>query len=341
VLYIAGDIGGSNSRLQLHDHKENRLLAEKIYPSPAYKEERKNQWPVVCCFAVAGPVRENKCRLTNVRWTELNGEQMRDALGVKEVVLINDFVAVGYALLSLNLKQGADVLVLNNKQSQEKGNIACLGAGTGLGETFLTWSAKSETYDCHPTEGGHSSFSPQSDLEFRLMQYLKQRLRLHHVSVERLVSGPGIPLIYEFLCCEYPHLVSKETQRRLGSLSRERFSELIVNEAKMGEPLCRRTVELFVDLYGAEAGNLAVKTLPFGGFYIAGGIAPKILNFMTEEDRFWNAFKAKGRMEKVLQDIPVYVVLNKQIGEIGAQIKARMIIEQINREEGTAIRSKL
>jgi len=118
-----------------------------------------------------------------------------------------------------------------------------------------------------------------------------------------------------------------------------KVGELIVAEAHAGDPLCKRTVELFVDLYGAEAGNLAIKTLPFGGFFIAGGIAPQILKFMQQDNRFMNAFKSKGRMEKVLQDVPVYVVKNDKIGEFGARVKGKMIVAQLSREG--AIRAKL
>jgi len=343
TLYVAGDIGGTNSRFQLWDFKHDDLLAaEKVYrtnkfPSltaavqeflEEFKENRHGAWPLVCVIGIAGPVKNNVGSLTNVvHWPVIDGNQMSKDLKT-EVVLINDFVAVGYGVLAFNLNDESLITHLNKgTKKEEKGVIACIGAGTGLGEAFLWWNG--EEYVANGTEGGHTTFSPQTELEWRLHNYVKQRLRIHHVSVERLVSGLGIPFIYEFLCKEYPHLISPEVQRKLGvSKDKNSHGQVIVEGAHAGDILAVRAVELFLDLYGAEVGNFALKTLPYGGIFIAGGIAPKVLKLLQEEDRFLNAFKAKGRMEKVLAPIPIYVVQHERIGLLGAKVKAKMVLKK-------------
>jgi len=273
--------------------------------------------------------------LTNVSWDVIDGNQMSKDLNL-EVVLINDFVAVGYGVLGLNVDDERQVLVLNKgTKKEEKGVIACIGAGTGLGEAFLYWAG--DEYVAHGTEGGHTSFSPQTKLEWQLATYIKQRLRLNHISVERLVSGLGIPFIYEFLCKEYPYLISSEVQRKLGlAADKSDHGKVIIEGANSGDLLATRAVELFLDLYGAEVGNFALKTLPYGGVYIAGGIAKRVLPLLKEEDRFLKAFKAKGRMEKVLTPIPIYLILEKDIGLLGAKVKAKL---ELKKQSG--VRSKL
>lgn len=248
------------------------------------------------------------------------------------VTLINDFVAVGYGVLDLDVKDIKHVELLNGSASpvgEEKELIACIGAGTGLGEAFLVWNG--EEYQANGTEGGHAEFAPQSDIEWRLLKYVKERLRLQHVSVERLVSGLGIPFIYEFFCREYPYMISPEIQRKLSLLRNEKNQHgQVINQAALaGDPLSTKAIELFIELYGAEAGNLALKTLPYGGIFIAGGIAPEAFPLMKEGDRFYKAFKDKGRMEKLLAKIPIYVIRHQNIGLLGAKVKGKMVTKKL------------
>jgi len=346
TLYVAGDIGGTNSRFQLWSLSSEVCLSEKKYQSNKFKDlsaivlafleeikdTRKGAWPVSCVLGIAGPVKNNTGALTNVaHWPVLKGSEMSKELKM-DVTLINDFVAVGYGVLDLDVSDIKHVELLNDKvgaKQDPNAVIGCIGAGTGLGEAFLVWTG--EEYTAVGTEGGHTEFAPQTELEWRLLQYVKQRLRLSHVSVERLVSGLGIPFIYEFLCKEYPYMISSEIQRKLGLLRHEpnAHGQVIVAEAMTGDPLAVRAVELFIDLYGAEVGNFALKTLPYGGIFVAGGIAPTTFRLMREGDRFYKAFKDKGRMEKILAQIPIYVIRHENIGLLGAKVKAKMVTKKL------------
>jgi len=277
-------------------------------------------------------VQHNIGSVTNVgHWPVLNGNDMSKDLKMN-VTLINDFVAVGYGVLDLDVKDIKHVELLNGGAqpvAEKEAVIGCIGAGTGLGEAFLTWDG--EEYVANGTEGGHTDFAPQSDLEWRLVRYVKERLRLHHVSVERLVSGLGIPYIYEFFCREYPYMISPEIQRKLSLLRHEKNQHgMVINHAALaGDPLSTKAIELFIELYGAEVGNFALKTLPYGGIFVAGGIAPEAFPLMKEGDRFYKAFKDKGRMEKILAKIPIYVIRHQNIGLLGAKVKGRMVTKKL------------
>jgi len=342
-LILAGDIGGTNSRFKLYDFGASKDIIEKKYFSQKYtgvepiirqfleevKEHLNGQWPCVCVIAVAGPVVNNvAAQVTNVKhWEPIDGPKLSKNLKIDIVNVINDFVAVGYGVLGLNHKDEKEILVLNEGKPLSQRPKAVLGAGTGLGEAYLTWNGGA--YETHGTEGGHTSFAAQSDLEWRLLKHLKETLRLHHVSAERMVSGLGIPIIYEFLAKEQPHLLSQAVQSKLSAeLNKNLHGQLIMQSAHSGDILARRAVELFIDLYGAEAGNLALKTFPFGGLYVAGGIAKDNAALLKRDSRFMNAFIAKGRMEKVLVDIPVYVVLHDNVGMLGAVVRGKLLAQE-------------
>jgi len=349
-LFVAGDIGGTSSRFQLWStSNDTKPLAANKYDSPKFKdltaivrtflEESETKtamsgvWPVSCVLGIAGPVKNNSSRLTNVgHWPELVGDEMSKELKMN-VTLINDFVAVGYGVLDLNLQDIKHVELLNGKakpKAEPHAPIACIGAGTGLGEAWLMWNG--EEYVVNGTEGGHTEFPAQTDQEWRLLQYVKERLRLQHVSAERMISGLGIPYIYEFMCHEYPYMINPAIQKELASLHSKKNAQgsVITREAVNGDPLAVRTVELFIDLYGAEAGNLALKTLPYGGIFIAGGIAPTVFKLMQDNDRFYKSFKDKGRMEGLLSHIPIYVIRHENIGLLGAKWKAKNIAKKLS-----------
>lgn len=213
---------------------------------------------------------------------------------------------------------------------------ACIGAGTGLGEVYLTAghlaTSVSSSEDDHTeynvwaSEGGHADFAPRDALEFGLLEYFKTTERLTRVSVERIVSGLGIPKIYHYFCSKFPDEVNEEVTRRLLT---EDPGAVIGEYAENGKcNLCRQTIELFVKCYGAEAGNMALKTLPFGGLYIAGGIAPKLLPFLTRNNLFFANFVQKGRMQGLLEKIPIFVVTNKAVGLLGAKVVCRRLLRR-------------
>lgn len=360
IRYIAGDVGGTNTRLLLierssgpqqasanptsakkHHDKEifprsmidetgvlEVIIAQSIYPSKKYTHltgiigaflnENPGPLPEACVLAVAGPVHNNQSHVTNLNWF-LDGEQMSQLLHIPHVILLNDFVAVGYGLLALT---PSDVVPLNTSVVPvPKAPIACVGAGTGLGETYLTYNGKE--YDVWPAEGGHTSFAPRNEIEFRLMSFFKDTERLPSVSVERVVSGTAIPKIYQFFARRQPSLVNHDVDKEINSPKNDPGQVIATHALNNTDTLCAEVLDMFVKLYGAEAGDFSLKILPFGGLYVAGGIAAKILPLMLEQNKFLENFLSKGRMRPVLERVPVYVVIHPQPGLLGSRVIAR------------------
>ncbi|MFP4008879.1 MAG: glucokinase [Spirulinaceae cyanobacterium] len=339
TLLLVGDIGGTKTTLRLvqaSGGKFGAILAEERYISAhfpdlvpivqkfliaAEKTSGETLIPQKACFAIAGPVVNDTCILTNLNWV-LAARRLETELNLTSVRLINDFVAVGYGVLGLNAQ---DVYTRQNAPVQARSPIAIIGAGTGLGQGFL--APEGESYRVFASEGGHASFSPRSDREFRLLQYIRRKYNTHNVSVERVVSGQGIVAIYQFLRDEeFPPEttpVSEKVQAWEQGKDPDIDPAAIIAQGALEkrDRLSCETLDLFIDAYGAEAGNLALKLLPYGGLYIAGGIAPKVLPLL-KTDRFINAFLDKGRLSGVLKQIPIQVILNPQVGLIGAAICA-------------------
>jgi glucokinase len=316
---LAGDIGGTNTRLRLSRH-DGSPPTEAEYATPNQYDDfirivqefcstvgAREAIPIQsACFAIAGPVSNNHGELSN-NGLVLDGPQLSADLGIPMVQLINDFEAVGYGLLVLPPQ---DLEILQDVEARPQAPIAVLGAGTGLGEALLIWERN--YYQVIPLEGGHCDFAPRTDLEVILMQYLCNRHG--RVSVERVVSGQGIVAIYECLRDRQILPESKAVQQQMGNHP----SAAVISEHEQTDPLCSRTLDLFVACYGSEAGNLALKSLPFGGLYIAGGIAPKLLSRM-QDGMFMANFLDKGRMRSLLEQVPVKLILNPHVGLIGAE----------------------
>ncbi len=346
---LAGDIGGTKTILRLvnADSSQGSLpmltaLYEDTYPSQEYAD----LVPIVlqflndasktlgqsfnldiACFGIAGPVVENTSELTNLNWS-LSSDRLQVELKVASVKLINDFAAIGYGILGL---QPEDVFPLQAPERSLNAPIAVLGAGTGLGEGFLIPTG-GDRYRVFPSEGSHADFAPRSALEYQLLVYLREKYDISRVSVERVVSGMGIASIYQFLRQQSPELESEELakvyqiwEQELGKISKtvDLAAQVSKTALEGDDYLCKQTMKLFVEAYGAEAGNLALKLLPYGGLYVAGGIAPKILPLL-QAGNFMKAFRAKGRMSDLLELIPVYVVLNAKVGLIGAALCAAL-----------------
>jgi len=253
----------------------------------------------------------------------VDGQEMEQVLNIKAVTLINDFVGIGYGLLALGPK---DLVPLNDAKIIPGAPKACLGAGTGLGETFLTYNGSD--YDVWPAEGGHADFSPRDEVEFKLLEYLKKVERISRVSVERVVSGLGYPRIYEFFTKIYPEEINAEVEEKIKSKTIP-AARVIDTYAQNGKcTLSKKTVDKFVALYGAEAGNLALKTLPFGGLYVAGGLAPRLLWAIKEENKFYKNFIDKGRLQSQMEKIPVLVVTHPQVGLLGARVVCRRTLKK-------------
>lgn len=330
-MILAGDIGGTNTRLILCTKNGDgfKILAEGNFTSADFeglgaiverflgdglKVER-------ACFGVAGPVENGAtAKLSNLDWT-VDASEVRQSAG--KVALINDLEANAYGLLELG---GKDFAVLNAGVPNPNGNAAIISAGTGLGEAGLLYE-KGMSNNLRPfaSEGGHTDFAPRNDLEIKLLQFLLEKFG--RVSVERVLSGGGLLNIYEFLresgrAVEPPELAAEIKNAEDGA-------EVISRRALGGNsPICRIALDTFVSIYGAEAGNLALKMLATGGVFIGGGIAPKILPKLREA-QFIESFRAKGRMRPLLEKIPVRVVLNDKTALLGA---ARYAFEQMEKQ---------
>jgi glucokinase len=225
------------------------------------------------------------------------------------VALINDFAAVGYGVLQLDKNNPEDLLILQEGEYRPDAPIAVIGAGTGLGEAFVI---EGQVY---ATEGGHVDLAARTPEEFALLKYLKAKYNLDRVSVERVVSGPGIVNIYQFLRDEKHLKESPEIAAKMNSGDR---AEVIAQAAlNKSDPLCEKAMQMFIAAYGNEVGNFALKLLPYGGLYVAGGIAPKIMP-LIQEGRFLKEVTEKGRMKELIQKIPLYIIRKSHVGLIGA-----------------------
>ncbi|MEH1874746.1 glucokinase [Nostoc sp.] len=337
TLLLAGDIGGTKTILQLVEKSDSPAI-HTIYQESYHSADFPDLVPIVqkflvkantatpekACFAIAGPIVNNTAKLTNLAWF-LDTERLEEELGIPHISLINDFAAVGYGISGL---QKQDLLTLQVGKPQPETPIGIIGAGTGLGQGFLI--KQGNHYQVFPSEGGHTDFAPRNEIEFQLLKYLLAKHDIQRVSVERVVSGMGIVAIYQFLrdrkfAVESPDIaqIVRTWEQEAGQEEKSVDPGAVIGTAALEkrDRLCEQTLQLFIEAYGAEAGNLALKLLPYGGLYIAGGIAPKILP-LIEDNGFLLNFTQKGRMRRLLEEIPVYVILNPQVGLIGAALCA-------------------
>jgi glucokinase len=326
---LAGDVGGTKTALAVYERGEGgsfQTLAEGVYASQQYKsfadvlQEFLQQAPGridAAAFGVAGPVVNGICSTTNLPWTmsELELAQVVSA----PVSLINDFYAVALGVIDLPDDQ---LHVLQAAPRNPKGPVAVIGAGTGLGEALCVRT--SDGPHVIAGEGGHASFAPHSDLELRLLKFLWARYE--HVSVERVVSGIGMPDLYEFVVSEGLAQPHPETARRFKTES----VGAVLSAQEDVDPAAALALQIFVSAYGGEAGNLALKALPTGGLFVAGGIAPRLLPRLTS-GAFMASFLAKGRLSAVLTTIPVAVVLHPNVGLLGARAQAGLLSSRRSR----------
>jgi glucokinase len=317
-MILAGDIGATNTRLALFAEGDGQLrcAAEETFQSQHYAnldiivQKFIAAQPVAvsaACFGVAGPVQQGRCETTNLAWV-VDAARLAAILEVERVELINDLEATAYGVATLT---GEDILVLNPGAPDAVGNAAVIAAGTGLGEAGLHWDGR--VYHPFACEGGHTDFAPRSEVEIELLRYLLPRFG--HVSYERVLSGPGLYTLYQFFRDTgrgvEPQWLADELARR--------DPAAVIAQAAIQEKngLCVQALNLFVALYGAEAGNLALKVMTTGGVFIGGGIAPKIVAKM-QESTFLTAFFAKGRMRPLLEAMPVRMIINPKTALFGA-----------------------
>ncbi len=315
VTILAGDVGGTKSNIALYraDEKGLTLLREGKYVSQEYHsladiiiQFTGTEWPDRICMAVAGPVLNGKVHLTNLLWN-LDSAAMSTALKVP-IHFINDLEATGYGMAGLHSNQLAP---LHSGYAVGKGNIAIVAAGTGLGEAGMYYDGKQ--YHTFATEGGHSDFPVRTEQDVDLWRFLQQQYG--HVSVERVLSGPGIHAIFKFLTTVERKLVPESL---LEQMKEQDPSAVISNAAiHQQEPVCMETLKLFVRYLAMESASMVLKLKATGGCYLAGGIAPKILPVLQTGD-WYKHFIDAGRMQALLETVPVYVVLNEKIPLLGA-----------------------
>jgi len=269
------------------------------------------------CFGVAGPVegdeRAQTARLTNLPW-QLDSERLERQLGLGRVRLINDFQAVGYGIEALT---DTDLATLQLGRPRPRAPRVVLGAGTGLGVCLLFWVQ--DHYEAYPTEGGHVHFAPVNEEQDALLREL--RPRFGRVSDERLLSGAGLEAIYRFLL---RRTAGRDEQDDPALIQEDPAAAVSARALSGADPVAVRALELFVAIYGAKAGDLALTCLAYGGVYVAGGIAPKIIERM-QAGTFMQAFRDKGRMRPLVENMPVHVVLNPKIGLMGAALAGKRL----------------
>ncbi len=327
-MILAGDVGGTNTRLALYDPGGGRLtpVISKNYPSPKYEGvtdiireflEDVPDPPFYVCLGVAGPIREGRSSATNLPWV-IESARIAEDLGLGMVEIINDLEALAHGI---SILEPDDFVILNEGDEDPNGNRALVAAGTGFGVAGLV--RESRGYRPFPSEGGHTDFAPRGPLETDLLAYLAERH--DHVSYERVISGPGLTNIYRFLRdtgrCEEPDWLAE-------MVSGDDPPAVTSSAALEGKSeLCKKALDLFVSVMGAKAGNVALEFMATGGLFIGGGIAPKIIDELLEPT-FMDAFRAKGRMKSLLEAVPVQVIRNDQAALLGAaSLSIRRLLE--------------
>ncbi|WP_169791530.1 glucokinase [Sandaracinus amylolyticus] len=326
---LAGDVGGTKTALSLCERHERGWIevATTTFPSAdhagleaparAFLQTVGGAPISAAAFGVAGPVKDHRVYTTNLPWL-VDGPSLAVALGAQRVAVINDFEATARGLLELGPEH---VAVIQEGVIDPMGPIALLGAGTGLGEATVVRTPAGVRV--LPSEGGHTDFAPRDEVEDGLLRFLRRR-HPDHVSYERVVSGMGLAAIHAYvvesgLATCHPSTLARLVDEDPGAV----IGEL---GASGSDPACAHAVAMFVSLYGAEAGNLALKTLPTGGLFVAGGIAPKLLGAIRG-GAFLSSFLAKGRMRPVLETIRISIVVEPRVGLHGARALAASLVE--------------
>jgi glucokinase len=339
-MILAGDVGGTKVHLALYDFVDGKLefSRDERFPAKNYagleeivKEFLGAAKVTAACFGVPGPVRDGRLRLTNLPWT-LDSRELATTLSINHVFLINDLEANGYGVAELAPDQ---IYTLAEGDPSQLGNRALIAAGTGLGEGLLIWNGHSHTP--HPSEGGHKDYAPRNEDEIDLLRFLKQKYN-GRISFERVVSGPGLTNIYEFL----REVRGIDEPVWLAERIAAEDPNAVITELALAakSEICEKALDMFVSAYGAEAGNLALTLLSVGGVYVGGGIAPRILEKL-KDGIFIKAFTNKGRLSQLLINMPVRVILESRAALLGAAAYAEARAAEISGTSPRAASVKL
>jgi glucokinase len=326
-VVLAGDIGGTNTRLALFEvgasaprfartypsaaHTGVDVIAEKFLAEARLADVGGGRVPDRACFGIAGPVEGNVCRATNLPWV-VDGRILSQRLAIPKVRLVNDFSAAALGSVAVPAEK---LVAIGGGPRDPRGPVAVLGPGTGLGQAFLLWSATEDRHQVIPSEGGHADFAPRTDLECGLLRFLTAKYG--RVSYERVLSGHGLVDAYTFLGEDpaFRTLIHPDTVTALGA---EDPAAVISGRALDGsDPVCGAALAIFGGVLGGLAGNLALTFLATGGVFVAGGIAPRVLPFL-QKPFFREAFERKGRLHGLVARIPLFVVTHAEPGLLGA-----------------------
>ena len=321
--YLAADIGGTKTLFQLLTEQGELVLEQELVSKDFsnfdlilkqfLQQEAVNNYSLEsACFAVAGPVTEREAYVTNLPW-QLNADSLASDFNISHVHLCNDFEAVAYGISCL---ADDEIITLQQGEWIADAPRAVIGAGTGLGQALLF--PEDDAWRVVATEGGHINFAPTNSMQISLLENLIERFG--QVSYECIVSGGGIVALYEFLRAykqvdENPELkqamIDNDPAAAISQFATDKRCNLAV-----------QTMELFVEIYGCQAGNLALNVIPRAGLYLAGGIVSKNLKFF-QNGNFIKAFNSKGKMQTLVEKIPVYIILQTKVGLLGAQLLAQ------------------
>jgi glucokinase len=325
-VILAGDVGGTKTALALFEVRRRALavVREAVLPSQGFAaltdaiRQFLLEGPPVsidaACIGVAGPVIDGRCTATNLPWV-VDEASMAESVSTKRVRLVNDLEATGHGVLGLK----PSALAPLQAGEPHKGTMALIAAGTGLGEVLIPWDGR--RHRVVGSEGGHTDFAPRTELETELLRFLRREFG--RVSYERVVSGPGLYNIYRFLLASAG---APEAEWLRGRMETGDPSAVVAEAAlDRGDPRAVQALDMFVSIYGAEAGNLALKALAVGGVFVGGGIAPKI-RAKLEDGTFVTAFRDKGRLGGMMASIPVHLVLEPRTALLGATAIARSLL---------------
>ncbi len=319
-MILAGDIGGTNTRLalvQADDSASLRIDTEETFPSTRYDGlhqiveqflSRHQVTPESACFGVAGPVKDGRCETMNLTWV-VDQHELTKAMQVERVAVINDLAANAFGISCLTPE---DLDTINPGSPNASGHAVVVSPGTGLGEAGMFWDGKQ--YHPIPTEGGHTDFAPRNKLELELAAFLLDEHE--HLSYERIVSGPGLVNVYRFLRDtgrgDEPDWLAREIA--------ENDPAATISAAALAgrSSLCEQALDLFIELFGAEAGNMMLSYMATGGVWLGGGIVVKILDRIKSTTRFMSGFTSKGRLSDLMNEVPVRVILNDKTALLGA-----------------------
>ncbi|MGI9166856.1 MAG: glucokinase [Pyrinomonadaceae bacterium] len=319
-MILAGDIGGTKTNIalfQTNGSEVGSVIRQRTFRSADYESLESILQEFIgetepgitsACFGIAAPVIQGRAKTPNLNWT-ISDEALADLLRIDQVWLINDLEATAYGIETLGDSQ---LLTLNAGEPKSGGNRALIAAGTGLGMAGIFY--RNGHYHPMPSEGGHSDFAPRTPLELELFQYLSEKFA-GHVSYERVLSGPGLFNVYSFLrdqnFAEEPAWLAEQIA------SGDKTAAVSTAASANKSELAVKALDMFVAVYGAMAGNLALLMMAGGGLYVGGGIAPKILEKL-KDGTFMKAFTDKGRLSTLVASIPVHIILDDKTALFGA-----------------------